>query len=198
MRTNVSRIDYRSSTSACGDHMRQGQADQATVVDEHLRADLEPVLRSLARWAAERPVLLDVTLFGDPLRRANDPSQPLPLAVRYDEQRMTEGFDDWIEQLRSGFRDLAVSLRQNVDVAPPNDARTWDLIARGTEIPALRHGKVRCVLTPAEPARAAAADSGTTAQIGYGDAAQALWQRVVHGLSMPIAGAIATRRRFVV
>jgi hypothetical protein len=196
MRTNLSRFDYRSGGWACEDHMRNGEAEHGTVVGDDQRADLEPLLRALAKWAADRPILLDVTVFGDRLRRNADPALPLTLAVRYDEQRMTEGFDDWIEQLRTGFKDLARSLGQPVEVAPPNDAAAWELIARGVEVRGLKRGKVRCVATPVLSLAAEAAAASPVPQL-MGDATRAVWHRFVNALSMPVATAIAAGRRFV-
>ncbi len=176
--------------------MRNGEAEHGTVVGDDQRADLEPLLRALAKWAADRPILLDVTLFGDRLRPNADPAQPLSLAVRYDEQRMTEGFDDWIEQLRTGFMDLTRSLGKPVEVAPPNDAAAWELIARGVEVRGLKRGKVRCVATPVRSKAAEAAAASPVPQL-MGDATRAVWHRIANALSMPVATAIAAGRRFV-
>lgn len=177
--------------------MRPDQAPIATSDIARMGADVLPVVRLLARWADERPALFDVTLFGDRVRAGQGTTggtkARLMLAVRYDEARLTDGFDDWIEQLRTGFSDLSAALREPVDVVPPTDGETWRLIGEGEEIAAARSGKVRVVLTPTGQARTVGLPGNNGART---DRPRAVWKRLADGLAVPVSAALAVGRRF--
>jgi hypothetical protein len=117
--------------------------------------DVQRLLRVVGGWAAERPLLLDVVLFGDRLRAGNHHGQPVNIAVRFDDARMMEGFDDWIEELRTNFVGLATALNEPVAVTTPDMGACWRSVVFGVEAPALIWGKVRIVSAPAQqPVRA--------------------------------------------
>lgn len=158
----------------------------------HISAEVVPLIRVLARWADERPALLDATLFGERVRAGHAPSARLTVAVRYDEARLTEGFDDWIEQLRSGFSDLSAALRLPVDVIPPTDRDVWTLIGAGEEAAAMRNGKIRVVLTPTATATPIPRRGATRAR-----ALRARWEWLAGQLTVPVHAAIAAGRRFM-
>jgi hypothetical protein len=123
-----------------------------------LAPDLPKLIRAVSDWAAERPILAEVILFGDRLC-ANQTLAPVQIAVRFDDRRMMDGFDDWIEQLRTNFADLNRRLSEPVVVVTPDCKADWDLAVAGTDLPAFSTDKVRLVLrqiiqapTPAPPA----------------------------------------------
>jgi len=173
--------------------MRPDQAPIGTSDIACMGADVLPLVRILVRWADERPALLDVTLFGDRVRAGRGTKARLMLAVRYDEARLTDGFDDWIEQLRTGFSDLSAALREPVDVVPPTDGATWRLIDEGEEIAAARSGKVRVVLTSTDQARTVNLPGKNRTRT---DRPRAVWKRLADGLAVPVSAALAVGRRF--
>lgn len=118
-----------------------------------LAPDVQNLVRTIALWAAERPILSDVVLFGDRLRVGAPRHSPVELAVRYDERYMIEGFDDWIEQLRTNFADLSTALLERVDILTPDQKTPWDAVVHAADIPALAMGKVRIVPTPANASK---------------------------------------------
>src|SRR5512137_2250926 len=98
--------------------MQRVEANVGEGENAPLAHDVQKLARAVATWAAERPILSDVALFGERLR-AGHRNAPLQIAVRYDDQRMIEGFDDWIEQLRTNFSGLSAMVGQRVDVLTP-------------------------------------------------------------------------------
>jgi hypothetical protein len=89
-------------------------SDNAPLADDVLK-----LVRDVATWAADRPIVSNVTLFGERLRAGYRDHTAVQIAVAYDEQRMVDGFDDWIEQLRTNFADLSAQLGQQVTVFTP-------------------------------------------------------------------------------
>jgi hypothetical protein len=129
--------------------MQQSGLSTDLAGSETLTADLRKILGVVANWAADRPVLADVVLFGSRLRPERPRFTPIELAVRYDERGMTDGFDDWIEQLRSDFSDLRAALSEPVRVLTPDHGPSWRSIIEGTTIPEIGMGKVRVLRAPA-------------------------------------------------
>ncbi|MGE5267446.1 MAG: hypothetical protein ACM3L9_08785, partial [Deltaproteobacteria bacterium] len=84
-------------------------------------------------------------LFGDRIRHGSNPAV-LELAVRFEETRMIEGFDDWIEQLRTNFSELESLLGEKVSVVTPENAAAYRHVFRGRDLQALANGKVRVML----------------------------------------------------
>jgi len=157
--------------------MRSDSARIGVPLGGRSRADLQPLVRTIAQWADLRPVLGEVILFGDRVRSTAGRAAPVEIAVRYDPLRLDEGFDDWIEQLRTGFQDLHAVLCQPVEVALPNHSDAWPLIARGTALEDLARGKVRCVATP--PREAVAPGSAhATPGLDFVATTRALWHRL--------------------
>jgi hypothetical protein len=111
-----------------------------------LAPDVPKLVRAVSDWAAERPIVAEAIVFGDRLRAGRRNDAPVQIAVRYDEGRMVDGFDDWIEQLRMNFADLSTRLSEPVTVLTPDCKADWDMATRGTEIPAFSTNKVRLVL----------------------------------------------------
>lgn len=122
-----------------------------------LAPDLPKLIRAVSDWAAERPIVAEVILFGDRLLAGRRNLIPVQMAVRYDERRMVDGFDDWIEQLRTNFADLSTRLSEPVTVLTPDCKADWSAATHGTEIPAFSTDKVRLVLQTALPPRPAPA-----------------------------------------
>lgn len=115
--------------------------------------DVQRLIKVVAGWASERPLLHDVALFGLRLRPGHNGSHPLVCAVRFDDARMIDGFDDWIEQLRTRFGGLAQALGEPVIVVTPDMRSAWLGIVHGTEVRALASNKVRIITARApEPA----------------------------------------------
>jgi hypothetical protein len=114
--------------------------------DEPLALDLQRLIRQVALWASGRPIILDIALFGDRIRSARK-TAVLELAVRFDENRMVEGFDDWIEQLRTNFHELETLLGERVSVVPPENTATCSRIFAGRDVQALASGKVRVIVS---------------------------------------------------
>jgi hypothetical protein len=112
--------------------------------DEPLALDLQRLIRQVALWASGRPIVLDIALFGDRIRSGRKPAV-LELAVRFDENRMVEGFDDWIEQLRTNFHELETLLGERVSVVPPENTAACSRIFAGRDLQALASGKVRVI-----------------------------------------------------
>lgn len=110
-----------------------------------LASDVQRLIRLVGTWAAERPLLLDVSLFGQRIRPNHKGAHPVQIAVRFDDARLTDGFDDWIEQLRTNFAHLATSLGEPVSVTTPDMRTAWLNIIHGTELQALAAGKVRVI-----------------------------------------------------
>jgi hypothetical protein len=119
--------------------------------DARLASDVQKLICAVADWAGQRPILADVTLFGERLRAGHHGLAPVQIAVRYDDRRMLDGFDDWIEQLRTNFADLTARLSEPVTVLTPDRKAEWNLATQGREIPVLSTDKVRLVLN--EPVR---------------------------------------------
>lgn len=120
-----------------------------------LAPDLQRLVRIVAIWAAERPLVYDVFLSGPRIRPGHNSTQTLQCAVRFDEAHLIEGFDDWIEDLRSNFASLSEALGEPVNVITPDMRRTWTASVKGTELHALSFGKVRIVTAEAcEPRQA--------------------------------------------
>ncbi len=111
-----------------------------------LAPDVQNLTSAVSDWAAERPILAEVILYGDRLRASHRGLAPVQIAVRYDDRRMVDGFDDWIEQLRTNFAELSARLSEPVTVLTPDCRAEWDIATRGTEIPAFSINKVRLVL----------------------------------------------------
>ena len=177
--------------------MRRNSADVAggPSVGLSLSPDLVPIVRTVARWADLHPVVEDVILFGDRLRSDRTGRPPLSLAVRYDPDRLTEGFDDWIEQLRTDFADLRSWLGMPIDVILPNHGDGWFLIENGAEVPAMAHGKVRCVLTnPVAPVALSSRD-GAIVSSAMALELRSFWDRVRSGLHSTLTLPIASGRR---
>ena len=127
-----------------------------------LAPDMGRVARIVDGWATDRPILRDVSLFGDRLLSVSSKS-PIELAVRFDDRRMEDGFDDWIEQLRTNFAGLAKALGEPVSVTTPEMGATWRSIVYGTERQDIATGKVRFISVRAElPAGVTAATRGQT------------------------------------
>lgn len=149
-----------------------------------LASDVQRLIRLVGTWAADRPLLLDVSLFGQRIRPNHKGAHPVQIAVRFDDARLTDGFDDWIEQLRTNFASLATSLGEPVSVTTPDMRAAWLAIVNGTELDALGAGKVRIITAlvrqSAEPVRP---KTPTHQTIGLGWSA--LWNTV----------AATTRRR---
>jgi hypothetical protein len=118
-------------------------------ISDALAPDMSRVARIVDGWATDRPILRDVSLFGERLISACSKS-PIELAVRFDDRRMEVGFDDWIEQLRTNFAGLANALGEPVSVTTPDMGATWRSIVFGTERQGLATGKVRIISAPAE------------------------------------------------
>ncbi|OYW55387.1 MAG: hypothetical protein B7Y80_13910 [Hyphomicrobium sp. 32-62-53] len=127
-----------------------------TETEEHgpLAGDVQKLVRIVDRWAAERPLLDEVSLFGQRLRPNHNGSHPVELAVRFDDARLNDGFDDWIEELRTNFAALSRALGEPVSVVTPDMRKAWWTIVHGTELSALATGKVRIITAQAEPAAA--------------------------------------------
>jgi len=127
--------------------------DGITETEEHgpLAADVQKLVRIVGHWAAERPLLHEVSLFGQRLRPNHGDAHPVELAVRFDDARLNDGFDDWIEELRTNFAALSRALGEPVSVVTPDMRTAWWTIVHGTELPALAAGKVRIITAPAVP-----------------------------------------------
>ena len=126
--------------------MQRVEADADEGDYARLAPDVPKLIRAVSDWAAERPIVAEVILFGDRLRASRQNLAPVQIAVRYDDRRMVDGFDDWIEQLRTNFADLSTRLTEPVTVLTPDCKADWDVATRGTEIPAFSTDKVRLVL----------------------------------------------------
>lgn len=128
--------------------------DNITGNGEHgpLASDLQRLVRVVGAWAANRPLILDVCLFGRRIRPNHSGAHPLTCAVRFDDARMVEGFDDWIEELRTNFAGLAQTLGEPVSIITPDMQSAWQAIINGTEFRALASGKVRIVTSLARQA----------------------------------------------
>lgn len=111
-----------------------------------LSPDIPKLIRAVSDWAGERPILAEAILFGDRLRASGRTLAPVQIAVRFDDRRMIDGFDDWIEQLRTNFADLSTRLSEPVSVLTPDCKADWDLATSGTDVPAFSTDKVRLVL----------------------------------------------------
>jgi hypothetical protein len=114
--------------------------------DEPLALDIQRLIRQVAIWASGRPIILDIALFGDRIRSGRKPAV-LELAVRFDENRMVEGFDDWIEQLRTNFHELETLLGERVSVVPPENTAACSRVFAGRDLQALASGKVRVIVS---------------------------------------------------
>ncbi len=110
-----------------------------------LAPDIHRIIRVVSNWSAERPILSDVALFGDRMKLDRTTPATVLLAVEFDPQRMLDGFDDWIEQLRTNFSELAAGLREPVTVLTPEMKPAWSAVRVGEEMRALAKGKVRIV-----------------------------------------------------
>jgi hypothetical protein len=121
-----------------------------------LAPDIQRLIRIVACWAAERPIVLELALFGDRVYAAARPPAPLTVAVRFDDRRMNDGFDDWIEQLRTNFAELESELGEKVSVLTPDLGTCCTRAFLGTEIRALAVGKVRVVIESEAPVPEAA------------------------------------------
>lgn len=117
--------------------------------DEPLALDLQRLIRQVAVWASARPIVLNVALFGDRIRFNPNPAV-LELAVRFDETRMVEGFDDWIEQLRSNFSELELLLGEKIAVTTPDNTAMCRRVFAGRDLQALAIGKVRVIMPVAD------------------------------------------------
>jgi hypothetical protein len=147
--------------------------------------DVHRLIKVVAAWAFERPLLQDVSLFGQRIRPGHNGAHPLVCAVRFDDVRMNDGFDDWIEQLRTRFGDLAKALGEPVTVVTPDMRSAWLGIVHGTEVRALASDKVRIITVPA-PGPAEGVGQPTTDRPTTAGHWPALWQ--------VIAGHFASRR----
>ncbi|MCU0732669.1 MAG: hypothetical protein MUE84_13930, partial [Hyphomonas sp.] len=76
-------------------------------------------------------------------------AHPLVCAVRFDDARMIDGFDDWIEQLRTRFGGLAEALGEPVTVVTPDMRSAWHSIVHGVEVRGLASNKVRIITAQA-------------------------------------------------
>jgi len=126
--------------------MQRAGESRVEVENGPLALDLPRLVRQVAIWASARPIISNVALFGDRIRPGRD-TAVLQLAVRYDETRMTEGFDDWIEQLRTSFSELESLLGEKVSVVTPENAAACRHVFRGRDLQALANGKVRVILS---------------------------------------------------
>lgn len=153
--------------------------------DARLAPDVPKLIRAVSDWAAERPIVAEAILFGDRLRANNRKVAPVQIAVRYDDRRMVDGFDDWIEQLRTNFADLSTQLSEPVSVLTPDCKADWDSATRGTDLPALSIDKVRLVLrqTTLTPTPTSATDRFSR-----------LWQ-ALHWTWPSLTGPVAAGRR---
>jgi len=139
--------------------MQRSEVDLDASDSGQLCAQGARIAQRIAAWADARVLLSEVALYGDRLFGGGASSTPLNLAVRYDQSQMIEGFDDWIEQLRTDFAGLRTSVREPLRVLTPDCGDAWSAIIEGVELTASRHGKVRLVSVPAlAPAKPRAAD----------------------------------------
>ena len=109
-----------------------------------LNAQAVRIVHRVAVWADARAILSDVALYGGCLFDGTS-SSPLNLAVRYDQSQMNEGFDDWIEQLRTDFAGLRTSVGQPLNVLTPDNGAAWIAVVDGIELTSTRDGKVRLI-----------------------------------------------------
>ncbi len=147
--------------------------------------DVQRLIKVVADWASERPLLRDVSLFGPRIRPGHIGAHPLVCAVRFDDARMIDGFDDWIEQLQTRFSDLDQALGEPVTVITPDMRSAWHSIVHGTEVRALALNRVR-IITARAPEPAEVVSQRTPYQPAPGSRWPALWQTV--------AGSFRTRR----
>jgi hypothetical protein len=124
--------------------MQRSGAEFETRDSGQLSARAVRTLHRVALWADARAVLSDVALYGDRLFGGAS-STPLNLAVRYDQSQMIEGFDDWIEQLRTDFAGLRASVAEPLNILTPDYGAAWSAIVDGVELGASRDGKVRLI-----------------------------------------------------
>lgn len=122
--------------------MERAQAIPHASKDAPLADDALTLARGVAIWAAERPIVAHVTLFGERICAGYRNDAAVQIAVAYDEKRMVEGFDDWIEQLRTDFAELSTRVGQKVSVLTPESGVDWEIVYRSTKLPALPQSKV--------------------------------------------------------
>jgi hypothetical protein len=109
-----------------------------------LSADAVRIVHRVAVWADARALLSDVALYGDRLFGGASRT-PINLAVRYDQSQMIEGFDDWIEQLRTDFTGLRTLVGEPLNILTPDYGAAWSAIVDGIELASSREGKVRLI-----------------------------------------------------
>lgn len=126
--------------------MQRAGESRGEVEDGPLALDLQRLIRQVAIWASARPIILDVAMFGDRIRCGRSPAI-LELAVRFDETRMVEGFDDWIEQLRTNFAELESLIGEKISVATPDNMAICRRVFAGRDLQALASGKVRVIIS---------------------------------------------------
>lgn len=126
--------------------MQRAGESRSQTEDVPLALDLQRLIRQVAIWASARPIILDVALFGDRIRHGSNPAV-LELAVRFEETRMIEGFDDWIEQLRTNFSELESLLGEKIAVATPDNSTICRRVFGGRDLHALATGKVRVIIS---------------------------------------------------
>jgi hypothetical protein len=130
-----------------------------------LAPDVPKLVHIVDRWATDRPILRDLALYGERIRRKELNKSPLQLAVRFDDRHMSDGFDDWIEQLRTNFAGLAAMVGEPVAVLTPDMKSDWTAVQCGKELRVPTAQKVRIITTPAAPmtppGRTKAADRST-------------------------------------
>ncbi|MCU0954595.1 MAG: hypothetical protein MUC37_08280 [Hyphomicrobium sp.] len=125
--------------------MQRAGENRGELGDEPLALDLQRLIRQVAVWASARPIILNVALFGDRVRFNPNPAV-LELAVRFDETRMVEGFDDWIEQLRTNFSELEALIGEKIAVTTPDNSAMCRRVFAGRDLEALAIGKVRVMM----------------------------------------------------
>jgi len=176
--------------------MRSHSADFAGASSEGLCPDLVPILRTVSRWADLHPLVSDVIIFGDRIRSGHAKRAVLHLAVCYDPDKLNEGFDDWIEQLRTDFADLRSWLGMPLDVTLPNHGQGWSLIGAGTDVADMARGKVRCVLTdPVSSHAPPITRTATQDQSVMTTVMRSLWCRLRDGLPFSLSPPFAAGRR---
>lgn len=114
--------------------------------------EVAALLKAIDSWAARRPWLLHVVVFGSRVRGGYRPDSDLDVFVRTDPDFSWYGIEcDWQTATLNAFDDLGRQHGFSVNTCFENDQRTTEWLRLGTPLVKLATGKLRFILTQPRP-----------------------------------------------
>lgn len=154
-----------------------------------LTSDALRLVRIVARWASSRSILRDAVLFGDRLQSGRRGSSSVEVYVTFDRQHLEDGFDDWIEQLRTRFVTLSDVLDEPVSVLTPDCRDYASVMKNHIELPAFNVGKARLAVPRPASETTEIRASVATSHSGSWTA------RLLSAWALPVAGPMSVTSR---